>query len=140
MSTAERLDQLDYKSTLQELVAGAGKSAPIYDLTEEGPDHDKRFFAKVIVDGTVLGTGHGRSKRTAEQAAAAVAAQALTALKQMLEPPRPRALSTPCRSCPRSRRSVVDWNGWWSVVASTTSMSAGSAPFGGRPAGRSSTA
>jgi ribonuclease-3 len=87
--TAERLDQLDYKSTLQELIAGAGKSAPIYDLTEEGPDHDKRFFAKVIVNGAVLGTGHGRSKRTAEQAAAAVAAQALTALKQMLEPPDP---------------------------------------------------
>ena len=87
--TAERLDQLDYKSTLQELIAGAGKSAPIYDLTEEGPDHDKRFFAKVMVDGTVLGTGHGRSKRTAEQAAAAVAAQALTALKQTLELPDP---------------------------------------------------
>ena len=86
--TAGRLDQLDYKSTLQELVAGAGK-APIYDLTEEGPDHDKRFFAKVIVDGTVLGTGHGRSKRTAEQAAAAVAAQALTSLKQVLDPPAP---------------------------------------------------
>lgn len=86
---AERLDQLDYKSTLQELVAGAGKSAPVYDLTEEGPDHDKRFFAKVIVDGTVLGTGHGRSKRTAEQAAAAVAAQALASMKQLLEPPNP---------------------------------------------------
>jgi ribonuclease-3 len=87
--TAGRLDQLDYKSTLQELVAGAGRSAPIYDLTEEGPDHDKRFFAKVIVDGAVLGTGHGRSKRTAEQAAAAVAARALTELKQVLDPPQP---------------------------------------------------
>lgn len=73
--TAGRLDQLDYKSTLQELVAGAGKGAPIYDLTEEGPDHDKRFFATATVDGVVLGTGHGRSKRTAEQAAAAVAAK-----------------------------------------------------------------
>jgi ribonuclease-3 len=83
--TASRLDQLDYKSTLQELVASAGKVAPIYHLTEEGPDHDKRFFAKVTVDGAVLGTGHGRSKRTAEQAAAAVAAQALTSLKQLLD-------------------------------------------------------
>jgi ribonuclease-3 len=87
--TAERLDELDYKSTLQELVAASGKTAPIYDLTEEGPDHDKRFFAKVMVDGTVLGTGHGRSKRTAEQAAAAVAAQALASLKQVLEPRAP---------------------------------------------------
>ena len=89
--TAGRLDQLDFKSTLQELVAGAGKTAPIYDISEEGPDHDKRFSAKVIVDGTVLGTGHGRSKRTAEQAAAAVAAKALTSLKQLLDPPAPDA-------------------------------------------------
>ncbi len=85
-ATAERLDQLDYKSTLQELVAAAGKSAPIYDLSEDGPDHDKRFFAKVIVDDAVLGTGHGRSKRTAEQAAAAVASKALVSLKQVLRP------------------------------------------------------
>jgi len=86
MATAERLDQLDFKSTLQELVAASGKVAPIYDLAEEGPDHDKRFFAKVIVDGAVLGTGHGRSKRTAEQAAAAVASKALVSLKQTLDP------------------------------------------------------
>jgi ribonuclease III len=86
---AERLDELDYKSTLQELVAVGGKATPIYDLTEEGPDHDKRFFAKVIVDRAVLGTGHGRSKRTAEQAAAAVAVKALAELKQMLDPGSP---------------------------------------------------
>jgi ribonuclease-3 len=84
-STAERLDQLDYKSTLQELVAASNRSAPVYDLSEDGPDHDKRFFAKVIIDGAVLGTGHGRSKRTAEQAAAAVASKALVSLKQMVE-------------------------------------------------------
>lgn len=91
METAERLDQLDYKSTLQELVAASGKPAPIYDLTEEGPDHDKRFFAKVVIDGTVLGTGHGRSKRTAEQAAAAVASKALVSLKQTLDSHAPDA-------------------------------------------------
>jgi len=89
MATAERLDQLDYKSTLQELVAGAGKAAPVYDLSEEGPDHDKRFFAKVIVDDAVLGTGHGRSKRTAEQEAAAVASKALVELRELLDPHHP---------------------------------------------------
>lgn len=86
-ATAERLDQLDYKSTLQELVAGAGKAAPQYDISEEGPDHDKRFFAEVIIDGDVLGSGHGRSKRTAEQAAAAVASKALVTSKQVPGPP-----------------------------------------------------
>ena len=80
--SAERLDQLDYKSTLQELVAAAGTAAPIYDLTEQGPDHDKRFFAKVIVAGAVLGTGQGRSKRSAEQAAASVATKTLLSGKR----------------------------------------------------------
>lgn len=85
-ATAERLDQLDYKSTLQELLSGAGKAAPLYDITEEGPDHNKRFFAAVIVDGDVLGTGQGSSKRSAEQAAAAVASKALVASQAIPDP------------------------------------------------------
>lgn len=78
-ATSERLHELDYKSTLQEIVAGAGLPAPVYDIAEEGPDHDKRFFAAVLVDGLVVGTGTGRSKRVAEQGAAAVAARGMTA-------------------------------------------------------------
>lgn len=82
---AERLDELDYKSTLQELVAAGGGPAPVYELAETGPDHDKQFFAKVIIGGEVLGTGEGRSKRTAEQAAAAVASKALVEIRQMID-------------------------------------------------------
>jgi len=90
-ATAERLDQLDFKSTLQELVAGAGKVPPRYDITEEGPDHEKRFHADVIIDGHVAGSGHGRSKRVAEQAAAAVASKALVASARGGDPPPPHA-------------------------------------------------
>ncbi len=76
-STADRLDELDFKTTLQELLAAAGMAAPVYDLSEQGPDHEKHFFATVSVGGTVLGAGEGRSKRSAEQSAAAAATRTL---------------------------------------------------------------
>ena len=47
------------------------------DVSDTGPDHDKRFTAVVAVGGRVLGRGEGRSKRMAEQAAAADATRAL---------------------------------------------------------------
>ncbi|MFM2077372.1 MAG: hypothetical protein RJA49_1262, partial [Actinomycetota bacterium] len=46
---------------------------------DSGPDHDKRFVATVIVQGVAVGEGEGRSKKTAEQAAAEQAWLALTA-------------------------------------------------------------
>ena len=69
-ATAARLDHLDHKSRLQELVAMAGGPPPEYTTRAEGPDHAKRFFAAVSVAGRVLGEGTGRSKKAAEQAAA----------------------------------------------------------------------
>lgn len=69
-STAARLDHLDHKSRLQEMVAMSGRPAPEYATRAEGPDHAKRFFAVVMVAGQVLGEGTGRSKKAAEQAAA----------------------------------------------------------------------
>lgn len=67
---AQRLDRLDYKTVLQELTARLFDTAPVYVLSESGPDHDKRFVATVIVAGDHVGKGEGRSKKTAEQAAA----------------------------------------------------------------------
>ncbi len=63
----------DYKTRLQELVAREFESLPTYDVSDEGPDHEKHFFATVTVDGAVFGTGEGRSKKEAEQAAAGAA-------------------------------------------------------------------
>ena len=48
-ATAARLDHLDHKSRLQELVAMAGGPPPEYTTRAEGPDHAKRFFAAVSV-------------------------------------------------------------------------------------------
>jgi len=60
----------DYKSVLQEAVQTT-KQSLYYELVEEsGPAHDKRFKVVVKVDGIVLGTGEGNSKKLAEQEAA----------------------------------------------------------------------
>ena len=66
----------DYKTRLQETLARTG-SRPRYKISSEGPDHEKLFTAIVSVDGDVQGTGSGRSKKEAEQQAAAVALSAL---------------------------------------------------------------
>jgi len=60
----------DYKTRLQELCAREFEKLPIYLVEEEGPDHAKRFDAVVIIDGAQRGSGRGRSKKQAEQAAA----------------------------------------------------------------------
>lgn len=67
----------DYKTRLQELTARDGRR-PEYRVEGTGPDHDRRFTAVVSVDGTEYGSGEGRSKKEAEQEAAARALDALT--------------------------------------------------------------
>ncbi|MGH9138927.1 MAG: ribonuclease III, partial [Acidimicrobiales bacterium] len=67
----------DYKTRLQELAARRFEAVPRYDVDDEGPDHAKRFFARVTVEGDVRGRGEGRSKKQAEQAAARDAWQRL---------------------------------------------------------------
>jgi ribonuclease-3 len=81
---AERLDTaptlgaaLEWKSSLQELTSARGLGVPRYEVSSEGPDHDRRFSASVYVSGEVYGRGAGRSKKAAETDAAA---QAWTAL------------------------------------------------------------
>ncbi len=73
-----QLDRLDYKTVLQEIAVRQFDSAPVYILSEEGPDHAKHFFASVLVAGRTWGQGQGRSKKLAEQAAAAEACANLT--------------------------------------------------------------
>ncbi|MCE1236974.1 MAG: ribonuclease III [Hyphomicrobiales bacterium] len=63
----------DAKTTLQEWLQGRGLPAPSYRLVARaGPDHDPRFEIAVDIAGPIEGlTGEGRSKREAEQNAAA---------------------------------------------------------------------
>ncbi len=61
----------DSKTTLQEFVQGKLKTSFSYNLVEEnGPEHDKTFTVEVVIDEEVIGTGTGRTKKSAEQNAA----------------------------------------------------------------------
>lgn len=62
--------ELDYKTSLQELVAADFDDVPSYRVTDASPDHDKTFTATVWIEGRHRGTGTGPSKKAAEQAAA----------------------------------------------------------------------
>ena len=73
-----KLQNLDYKTTLQELVQQKRNQHLSYQMVgEKGPDHDKEFFVEVSLNGTVVGKGSGSSKKRAEQDAARVAMEAL---------------------------------------------------------------
>ena len=62
----------DYKTRLQELVQRKSNQVIAYDLVEEtGPDHDKTFTFEVLINGAVSGRGSGKTKKEAEQMAAA---------------------------------------------------------------------
>jgi len=52
------------------MAAGFALGSPEYRVGEQGPDHEKEFHARVVVGEEVLGEGHGRSKKEAEQKAA----------------------------------------------------------------------
>jgi ribonuclease-3 len=75
--TAEAIGQFDRKTQLQEMAARQHRGAPVYEVSSHGPDHEKTFRARVLVDGEVLGVGTGRSKKAAEQLAATEACLAL---------------------------------------------------------------
>ncbi len=68
----------DHKTALQELVQRkSGQTLTYHLVSESGPDHMKHFAVEVRLNGEMKGTGSGRSKKEAEQAAAKNALEAL---------------------------------------------------------------
>lgn len=64
----------DPKSRLQELIQRTGGTTPSYRVVKSGgPDHHKSFSVEVVMDGRVIGTGHGKRKLDAEKQAASEA-------------------------------------------------------------------
>ena len=61
----------DYKTKLQELVQQKPDQLLRYIAAgESGPDHNKLFLADVSLNGRIIGSGSGKTKKEAEQAAA----------------------------------------------------------------------
>ena len=88
----ERIDNVeptgfyDFKTRFQEMALARLKQQPTYRvIAEAGPDHDKRFMVAVVLAGNEWARAEGRSKKEAEQHAAAAAAFKLDA--EMMEPP-----------------------------------------------------
>ncbi len=64
-------DGQDFKSRLQELLQSTHRELPVYTLIETtGPAHERLYRVDVMIDGCVYGSGQGRTKKSAEQAAA----------------------------------------------------------------------
>ncbi len=73
------VDNRNYKSRILEMSQKDGHGIPQYPMvSEEGPDHDKKFTISIEVAGIKLGVGTGKNKKEAEQDAARIAVQKYT--------------------------------------------------------------
>jgi ribonuclease-3 len=68
---------VDFKSTLQERLARDGATVSYEVVAEHGPPHERTFDVEARAGERVIGTGSGRSKKSAEQEAARTAMDAL---------------------------------------------------------------
>jgi len=83
LASQKRLVVNDSKSKLQEYVQSQFQTLPEYTVVSEtGPDHEKIFEISVLLKDKLLGTGCGRSKKEAEQAAARSALREINKLKK----------------------------------------------------------
>lgn len=64
-------NSVDFKSSLQERLARRAELVVYRIESEDGLPHQRSFVAVAEVDGSEIGRGEGRSKKVAEQAAAA---------------------------------------------------------------------
>ena len=76
-SEDELLETSEPRTVLSELLKSLGKSDATFEVTHEGPDHDRTFFAAVIVDGSSVASGSGRTRKAAEAQAAMAALKTL---------------------------------------------------------------
>ncbi|MHB1138542.1 MAG: ribonuclease III [Microthrixaceae bacterium] len=110
----------DHKSRLQELAAHRFGHLPRYLLSEDGPEHEKHFWARVELGGTEWGRGEGRTKKEAEQAAAR------RAFERLQKEPDDVTVSVP-DAATANRRAAGDGE---PVDGGTTSSPAGTTPGG----------
>lgn len=67
----------DPKTTLQERIQALGRGTPNYKTRFEGPDHNRDYFSTLYVNGEEISHGEGRTKKSAETAAAIKALELL---------------------------------------------------------------
>jgi len=61
----------DYKTVLQEITQARYGVTPVYELlSSSGPDHQKEFVIRLMINEKAYATGTGKSKKSAQQVAA----------------------------------------------------------------------
>jgi len=65
-----KIEFVDSKTRLQEIVQGVGATLAYELAGEDGPAHDKVYTVRAIINGEVMGEGSGKTKKSAEQHAA----------------------------------------------------------------------
>lgn len=80
----------DPKTTLQERVQALGRGTPNYKTRFEGPDHDREYFSTLLINGEEISHGEGRTKKSAETAAAIKALDVLVDAVPKAKKPRKR--------------------------------------------------
>ncbi|MHC4252650.1 MAG: ribonuclease III [Planctomycetota bacterium] len=79
-SAVELGPERNHKAALQEAAAAKFGELPRYRIvSEHGPDHEKTFEVEVVMAGRSFGAARGRTKKEAEQRAAAQALEAIRA-------------------------------------------------------------
>ena len=69
--------QSDPKTRIIEVAQAKKLGAVNYEITFEGPDHNRIFFAKLFIGGNLTCEASGKTKKAAEMAAAELALQSL---------------------------------------------------------------
>ena len=71
--------QSDPKTRLLEVALAKGLGVVSYQITHEGPDHDRVFFATLFIDEKEVAKAPGKTKKAAETEAATLALAAMNA-------------------------------------------------------------
>jgi len=71
------LETSEPRTVLLDLLKKQGKPEAVFEVAHVGPDHDRTFFAEVLVAGEFVAKGEGRTRKQAEANAAIAALKTL---------------------------------------------------------------
>ncbi|HEY5265215.1 MAG TPA: ribonuclease III [Acidimicrobiales bacterium] len=74
-SASREPGDVDPKTQLRQWAESSGRGTPVYRVVADGPSHDVTYVATVSIGDKVVGSGEGRSKKSAEGSAAQTAWQ-----------------------------------------------------------------
>ncbi len=101
------------KSALNAYCQKMGLAKPSYETKNVGGDKDPLYIADVVVEGEVVATGQGPTKREAERVAAELA---LEALKQKYGEPKSKGRGRRKKKAAANPASNGDKNGAWPLL------------------------